>query len=187
MKILPFLLLALFPSFALAEDPGATSTTAPKIPNSKVLDREGKELTFYDDLIKDKVVAINFVFSSCPTICPAMEVNFSQLQQSLKASGQAEIRLISVTVDPENDTPARLKKWSQLFKAEKGWSFITGKKQTIHGLLKSLEVFTADINDHPSFILIGNDSTGTWKRVNSLASPELLAKELTTLASAKKK
>lgn len=186
MKIITPLILAFSFLLAQAEEVDVTPTKTPKFPNSEVLNQESKSLKFYDDLIKNKVVAINFVFSSCPTICTAMEVNFSQLQTSLKESGLKDVHLISVTVDPKTDIPARLKEWSKKFEAKEGWSFITGKPKTIDHLLKELEVFTADVNDHPSFILVGNDTTGTWKRINSLASPKLLSQELSKLAAEKK-
>lgn len=176
------LLFAFTISCALAEKPEVVDTPAPKFPNSEVQNKEGKTLKFYDELIKGKVVAINFVFSSCPTICPLMQVTFAQLQKNLNEAGIKDITLISVTVDPATDTPARLKSWSEQFKGEEGWSYVTGDKKTIDHILKKLEVFTADINDHPSFILIGNDKKGTWKRVNSLAPVETLTEELTKLA-----
>ncbi len=178
--------LALLPlpyGVASAEESEVVATAAPTIPNVEVVNQNGTPLKFYDDLIKDRVVAINFVFSSCPTICPLMEVNFQQLQQALKDSPQKGTQLISVSVDPVTDTPARLKQWSRKFGAEDGWSFITGEKNTIVGLLKKMEVFTADIDLHPSFILMGDDATGRWKRVNSLASASVLASELQKLSA----
>jgi len=169
-----------------ADSSAIIATSAPKIPNSPVLNEDGKALKFYDDLIKDKVVAINFVFSTCPTICPAIQVNFSHFKKSLQEAGHHEVQLISVTVDPETDTPARLKKWSENFATAGPWTYITGETRDIDLILKKLEVFTADINDHPSFILIGNDASGTWKRVGSLVPPKTLTNELAKLLKEKK-
>ena len=125
----------------------AVSTTTPKFPNSVVQTADSQSVKFYDDLVKDKIVAMNFVFSTCPTICPLMEANFSQLQKHLKEQGMEKVQLISVSVDPQTDTPARLKKWSQQFDAQKGWTFVTGEKKTIDHILKTLEVYTASIDD----------------------------------------
>jgi cytochrome oxidase Cu insertion factor (SCO1/SenC/PrrC family) len=182
MKPIHSLILALSISRAFAEVPDVVATSAPKIPNTVVLNLEGKRIKFYDALIKEKVVAINFVFTSCPTICPLIQVQFSQLQKDLKAAGVKNIQFISVTVDPVTDTPERLSAWSKKITPDMTWNYVTGEKATIDDILKKLEVFTADIDDHPSFILIGNDAKGEWKRVNSLAPVKTLAKELTALA-----
>ncbi len=176
--------LSLFSGVFAAEQAQTVKvTTAPKFPNSKILNQDGKSVKFYDDLIKGKLVAINFVFSSCPTICPVMQVKFAQLQKEMKKAG-VPVQLISVTVDPVTDTPVRLKKWGKQFGAGDNWTYVTGKKQTIDKILKKLEVFTADISDHASFIIMGSDTGGDWKRVNSLAGVEVLAKELTALSAA---
>ncbi|MGJ8677372.1 MAG: SCO family protein [Akkermansiaceae bacterium] len=161
--------------------PDVTDTTVPPFPNQEVLNMEGETIKFYDDLVKNKVVAINFVFSSCPSICPVMQVKFSQIQKDLIAAGTKDVQFISVSIDPVTDTPERLKAWSKDFGANDQWEYITGEKDTIDHILKKLEVFTADINDHPSFILIGNDKKGVWKRVNSLAPVKILTEEILQL------
>ena len=112
-----------------------------------------------------------------------MQVKFSQIQKDLQKAKVTDVQFISVSIDPLTDTPARLKVWSEQFGANDHWTYITGEKKTIDHILKKLEVFTADINDHPSFILIGNDSKGEWKRVNSLAPVETLTKELKSLST----
>ena len=165
-----------------AETPASIPIEKPDFPNCTVLNQDAQSLKFYDDLIQDQLVAINFVFSCCKTVCPVTQFTFSQLQESLKDQNLQNVRLISVSVDPKRDTPARLKKWSQEFGAGSNWTFITGERATIHQLLKQLQVFTPDINDHPSFIMIGNDRTGIWKRVSSFAGAAVLSQSLATLA-----
>ena len=84
--------------------PAETPSTAVRIPDVAVLDQNGKALNFYTDLVKGKVVAINFVFTTCTTICPPLTATFRRVQQEL-ASQNSSAQLISVSVDPAVDTP----------------------------------------------------------------------------------
>ncbi|HEX3093081.1 MAG TPA: SCO family protein, partial [Candidatus Angelobacter sp.] len=85
------------------------------IPDATVLDQNGRKLRFYTDLVKGKTIAINFIFTTCTTICPPMTANFARVQKTMMAQGRKDFYLISVSVDPENDTPAKLKAYSQMF------------------------------------------------------------------------
>src|SRR5215211_5411399 len=100
------------------------SFSSAKIPNTRVVDQNGKELNFYTDLIKGKSVAINFVFTTCTAICPALAATFRKVQQEAQARG-VDVQLISVSVDPTVDTPERLQEFAKKFKAEPGWTFVT--------------------------------------------------------------
>jgi cytochrome oxidase Cu insertion factor (SCO1/SenC/PrrC family) len=133
--------------------------------------QHGKEARFYTDLIKGKLVAINFIFTTCTTICPPMGANFAKLRTLV---GE-DVHLISVSVDPKTDTPERLKTWSEQFQAKSGWTLLTGSRRDVDGLLKALGAFTADKWDHTPVVLIGNEATGQWARANGLAAPTKLA------------
>lgn len=148
------------------------------IPEVSLLDQEGQEVRFYSDLVKGKVVAINFVFTTCTTICPPMGANFASLQRLLRDRGGREVHLISVSVDPAVDTPARLKNWASKFGAEPGWTLVTGPKPDVDGLLKALKVFTPDKNDHSPTVLVGDEARGVWTRVWGLARPAEMAKAI---------
>ena len=99
------------------------------------------------------------------------------LQSELRPFQGKEISLISITIDLENDTPAKLKEWGRQFHAAPGWSFLTGGKTEINELLKKLEVLTPDIRAHTPFMLIVNDRTGQWTRVNVLETPPQMIAE----------
>lgn len=144
-----------------------------KIPNAQVYDQDGRRISFYNDLIKGRVVAINFIFTTCTTICPPMTATFRRVQQELGARG-SEARLISVSVDPATDTPERLRDFAAKFKAGPGWTFVTGDKIEIDSLLQAFGVAVADKNDHTPMILIGNDRDGFWSRAYGLSAPSTL-------------
>lgn len=142
------------------------------IPDVKVFNQDGEEVHFYRDLVQGRVVAINFIFTTCTTICPPIGANFARLQRSLKAQGLDDVALISVTTDPVVDTPERLKAWSQTFRAEPGWTLVTGTKPEVDRLLKALNVYTPDKTDHSPFLLLGNEAQHTWTRVHGFTPPD---------------
>lgn len=152
------------------------------IPDVPVLDHEGKALHFYTDLVKDKVVAVNFLFTNCTTICPPLGITFAKLRKLLGERAGSEIHLISVSVDPVNDTPARLKAWASKFGLGPGWSLITGKPDDMTALLKALGAYTSNPNDHPPLVLIG--TRDRWTRAYGLAPPAKLAALIDEVATA---
>jgi cytochrome oxidase Cu insertion factor (SCO1/SenC/PrrC family) len=164
------------PSPTPSPEPSSTATTdsnafsSSRIPDAQVVDQHGKQLNFYSDLIKGKTVAINFVFTSCTTICPPLTATFRRVQQDAAARG-LDVKLISVSVDPTTDTPERLRDFADKFKAAPGWTFVTGDKARIDALLQGLGAAVSNKNDHTPMILIGNDSSGYWTRTYGLTSP----------------
>jgi cytochrome oxidase Cu insertion factor (SCO1/SenC/PrrC family) len=155
-----------------------------RIPNIPVVDQNGKRLNFYNDLIKDKTVAINFIFTTCTTICPPLTATFRRVQQEL-ATSAPDAKLISISVDPTTDTPQRLNDFAGKFKAAAGWTFVTGDQNEIGSLLKALGASVADKNDHTPMILIGNDRVGYWTRAYGLSSPAALSKAILEAANHK--
>jgi protein SCO1 len=143
-----------------------------RIPETTVYDQHGRKLNFYTDLIKGKTVAINFIFTTCTAICPSLSANFRRVQQTLgERLERGDIQLISISVDPATDVPERLKAFSEKFKAGPGWTFVTGSKPELDGLLSALGGYAPDRNNHTPLILIGNDAAGFWTRTYGLSPP----------------
>lgn len=169
---------------AATETVDESSFSSARIPDIPVIDQNGKRLNFYSDLIKGKTVAINFIFTTCTTICPPLTATFRRVQQEL-ATAAPEAELISISVDPTIDTPPRLSDFAGKFKAGPGWTFVTGDQTGITSLLKALGAGVADKNDHTPMILIGNDKVGYWTRAYGLSSPTALVKAITETANRK--
>ena len=163
-----------------AEDEAVVS--APRIPDVTVQDQNGKSLNFYRDLVKGKVVAVNFVFTTCTAICPSLTATFRRVQQQL-AERKIPAQLISISVDPTTDTPERLQAFAAKFNVEPGWTFVTGKSSDIDLLLKEFGVAVANKNDHTPMILVGNDEAGYWTRAYGLSSPNVLVRLISEAAS----
>ena len=173
------------PEPSAANSAPANAAITLHIPDTPVYDQDGRKLNFYTDLVKGRTVAINFIFTTCTTICPPMTATFRRVQQELGARAGRDVYLISVSVDPVTDVPERLHAFAAKFKAGPGWTFVTGTQPDISVLLKSLGAFVADKNDHTALILIGNESRADWVRTYGLTAPGTLVKMISEAATEK--
>jgi protein SCO1/2 len=135
-----------------------------RIPDVSLITQHGETVNLRSDVVGDKIVVIDFVYTTCTTICPVLSAILGQVQRQLAERLGREVMLVSLTVDPLRDTPARLKAYSEKHRAGDGWLWLTGSKQDIDGVLKELGVYTPSFEDHPSTILVGDGSTGEWSR-----------------------
>ncbi|HEV2706260.1 MAG TPA: SCO family protein [Pyrinomonadaceae bacterium] len=161
--------------------------TQPSIPDIEVFDQNGKKMRFYSDLIAGKVVAVNFIFTSCTFVCPMQGSNFAKLQTALGERLGRDVHLISVSVDPATDTPARLKAWGEKFGVKAGWTLVTGEQASMDKLLRTLTGDATRPVEHSPVVLLGDFDKGGWVRAYGLAEPEryldLLAKASSAQAS----
>jgi cytochrome oxidase Cu insertion factor (SCO1/SenC/PrrC family) len=151
-----------------------TASLKMNIPDTELLDQNGRKLHFYTDLVKGQTVVINFIFTTCTTICPPLGATFARVQKELGDKVGRDVRFISISVDPATDTPERLKAWGAKFHAGDGWTFVTGNKPDVDELLRALGASSARREDHSPTVLIGNDAHGTWTRTYGLANTSTL-------------
>jgi ABC-type branched-subunit amino acid transport system substrate-binding protein/cytochrome oxidase Cu insertion factor (SCO1/SenC/PrrC family) len=155
---------------------GATAgALKPRIPETTVVDQTGRALSFSSDLLQGRTVAINFVFTSCKTICSPLTATFRRVQVELGDRVGRDVGLISITVDPATDSPERLKAYAAKFDAGPGWSFVTGEKAEIGALLKAFGVPTGSPAAHTPTIVVGNAAGGHWRRAYGLSPPSAIA------------
>jgi protein SCO1 len=166
-------LLAIRP--ALAENRWGASY----FPNVELTDQDGNKLHFYDDLLKDKIVAIELFYTHCLDICPLETARLAQVQKVLGDRVGKDIFFYSLSIDPTRDTPEALKAYAQKYHAGPGWRFLTGKKEDIELVSKKLGLWSApDPNDrdgHTAHLMLGNVAAGQWMRNNALDNPKFLA------------
>ena len=139
-----------------------------------LVNQDGKEMRLYSDLIKDKVVVIDVMFTSCTGVCPVMSSTFAKIQNRLGDRLGKDVHLISISVDPVNDTPAKLKEYAARFKARPGWYFLTGSKENVDAALRKLGNYVETPEAHQNLFIIGNERSGLWKKAFGLAQPEAL-------------
>lgn len=149
-------------------------------PNVKLVDQDGKSVRFYDDLIKDKVVAINFIYTHCGDSCPLETANLSKVQKALGDRVGKDIFFYSISIDPEHDTPKALKAYSKQFSTGPGWRFLTGTKEDTTLIRKKLGLFrdsveASKLSEHSTSFMIGNERTGQWMKRSPFDEPKTLA------------
>jgi protein SCO1/2 len=160
-------------SLAAAQQP-ELSAAAKYFSDVELIDQDGQKLHFYSDVLKNKVVIINAFFSTCTSVCPPMNRNLEKVQEALGDRLGKDAFIVSITVDPETDTPTRLKDYSRRFHARPGWLFLTGKKENVDWALYKLGQYVETKGDHSTVIIIGNEPKGLWKKALGLAKSEEL-------------
>lgn len=154
------------------------------LPNVELQTQDGKTVHFYDDLVKDKIVTLNFFYAKCEGICPTVTANLARVQNILGEHVGQDVFMNSISLKPEHDTPAVLKEYAQMFKAKPGWTFLTGKPDDIERLRRSLG-FTnldpkldKDKSQHIGNVRYGNEPLMLWAACPGMGSPEFLAKSI---------
>jgi protein SCO1/2 len=151
-----------------------------------LLDQDGEELMFVSDVIGDNIVVMDFVYTTCTTICPVLSALFTQVQGKLGDAVGDEVRLVSMSVDPVRDTPQRLKAYSAKHRAGDGWLWLTGSKGEVDDVLLGLGAYTSNFEDHPSMVLIGDGRTGEWKRLFGFPNPDRVVQIVNELREQRK-
>ncbi|RMH19766.1 MAG: electron transporter SenC [Acidobacteria bacterium] len=153
-------------------------------PNVPLVTHEGKTVRFFDDLIKDKVVAINFIYTTCPDACPMETARLLEVQQLLGEERMGkDVFFYSISIDPEHDTPEVLNKFVKDWQIGPGWTFLTGREEDIIQLRKKFGVYIEEIQgpdsrDHNLSLVIGNQSTGRWMKRSPFENAYVLAKQI---------
>ncbi|HEX6183863.1 MAG TPA: SCO family protein [Pyrinomonadaceae bacterium] len=135
----------------------------------ELLDQDGRKVRFYTDMLKGKTVVVNAFFTTCTSVCPPMNRNMEKIQEALGDRLGKEVFLVSISVDPTTDTPPRLKEYAQKFHAKPGWTFLTGKKENVDWALFKVGQYVESKDDHTTLIIVGNETTGLWKKMLGMA------------------
>ena len=138
--------------------------------------QHGEEVMFVSDVIGDNIVVMDFVYTTCTTICPVLSALFNQVQTKLGDQVGDDVWLVSMSVDPIRDTPQRMKAYSAKHHAGDGWLWLTGPKPVVDEVLVGVGAYTTNFEDHPTMVLIGDGRTGEWKRLFGFPNPDRIVK-----------
>jgi cytochrome oxidase Cu insertion factor (SCO1/SenC/PrrC family) len=149
----------------------------------EVVDQNGRRLRFYSDVLKDRVVLISFIYTNCRDACPLITQKLIQTRRLLVDAVKDDIWFLTISIDPERDTPQAMKKYArQQGVDESRWLFLTGPKRNLTHIVKKLGQYTEDINAHSTLMLAGNTRTRHWTKVMPMVPPDGVAAQLRELA-----
>ena len=143
-------------------------------PNVALQNQDKKTIRFYDDVIKGRIVMIQFMYTQCDKYCPMVTPNLAKVQRELQRRAPNQVTMISITVDPNHDTPQVLKEYSSKFHVQTGWQFLTGSKKDIDWIRRELGVYDPEEQktEHLNVLTIGKEPTGQWLAIEALAKPD---------------
>jgi protein SCO1/2 len=183
--MLPALFLSLAAALSPGGDPAPAAAPTPwgadYFPNVELTTHEGKSVRFFDDLIRDKVVVVNFIYTSCPDACPLETARLAEVQDALGERVGHDVFFYSISIDPARDTVAALAEYAERFQIRPGWLFLRGSEEDVTLLRHKLGVLGGDeteLQDHSLSLVLGNQATGRWMRRSPFENAHILADEI---------
>ncbi|MGC4001481.1 MAG: SCO family protein [Anaeromyxobacter sp.] len=149
-------------------------------PDVTLIDQDGRPVAVAEALAQGGPLVVNFIFTTCTTICPVMSASFAGLQRQLGAAGEG-LRMVSITIDPAHDRPAELEAYARRHGAGPGWTFLTGREEDVRAVASAFDAWVADKAEHRAFTLLRPAGSATWVRVEGLAGAAALAEALQPL------
>lgn len=140
-----------------------------QIPDLMLTDHEGQKVSLAELLQTDKPVIVNFLYATCTTICPLLSMGYVDLQRDLKDKTD-EVLLISITIDPEHDSPEVLNSYRKRFNGKPGWVLLTASRLKIEEITTAFNTFFADKMDHEPLNFIKLPEKNRWVRLNGMLS-----------------
>lgn len=146
------------------------------LPDVTLLDQHGRPVALTSLLAPGTGVALNFVFTTCSTICPVMTATFSRMRTDLGPDAEG-LRLVSISIDPDHDTPLVLKDYASRFGSGRDWAFLTGDGAQVVRVQKAFDAFAGDKTNHRALTFLRAPGRAEWARITGFASAAELASE----------
>jgi len=148
----------------------------------ELVTRNGQAVRFFSDVLKDRVVLINFIYTHCQDACPLISQKLLETRSLLDEATSNRVYFISISIDPEQDTPEALTKFATKFKLiDDNWVFLTGEKQNVEHIVKKLGQYNENVEDHSTLILAGNVNKRHWMKIPPTMPPVGIAEKLRLL------
>lgn len=155
----------------------AVTTARYDVPDVALFDESGGPVSLRTLLDTPRPVVLNFIFTTCTTICPVMTATFAQMRRELGGSGSG-LRMVSISIDPDYDRPAVLREYAARFGAGGGWTFLTGDGRDVERVLRAFGAYAGSKMNHRPLTLLKNPAEPSWVRIDGLASGGDLAHEI---------
>lgn len=159
----------------------ARTTVTYAIPDVKLIRQDGAVVKFGDEISDGRPVVLSFIYTSCTTVCPLISHTLSQLQSKLGDSA-GRVHLVSITIDPEQDTPARLREYAKTFNAGPEWQHYTGTLDASQAVQRAFDVYRGNKMDHTPATLIRPAPGAPWTRIEGFATADQLLAEIPDLS-----
>jgi protein SCO1/2 len=150
------------------------------MPDVTLIDQTGAKVKFRELIASDKTILVDFVFATCTTICPVLSAGFSNFQKKYEGD-PSSYRLISITIDPENDTPEIMADYLKRYGARPGWLFLTGTRKDIDAVMHAFDAYVPDKMSHIPVTLLKAPGKAKWVRLFGLLGTADLLSEVKQL------
>jgi len=151
---------------------------------SELVTQDGRKLRFYSDVLKDRVVVVNVMYTTCKDACPLITAALNQVREQLGELFGSRVFFVSISSDPEHDTPRALKKFAQAQHADlEGWTFLTGSKDDVSRVLAKLGQLSQSAEDHSTLLLVMDVDGRRMRKMLANVPPTLIAEHVKRIAS----
>ncbi len=166
-----------------AEAPPPDSSARVEVPDVELVNQDGAAVRVRSLLLSGKPVVVSFIFTTCTTVCPMISTILARVQDRLGDRAGREVSLVSISVDPGRDTPARLKAYATRHHSGPGWTWLTGGRGAVEQVLRGMGAYTPNFADHPPMVLVG-DGKGAWTRLNGFPAQADIVAQVDSYAKA---
>lgn len=150
--------------------------------NLELVNQDGETVRFFDDVLKDKVVVVNFIFTNCQGACPLVTHKLTLVRDGLEGQIGDPVQFVTLSLDPARDTPAAMKEFAKTHNADhEGWVFLTGKAENLDYIIKRLGQFTDDLEAHSTMMLAGNVNAAHWMKIQPQELPPQIVEKVKLL------
>jgi len=171
-------------AFSLDAQDRSQSATVLAVPDVQLVTQSGDHLRFNSQLVKGRIAIVTGFFTTCTSMCPITQETLAHVASMLGPRLGKDVVIISLSVDPDHDTPERMRAWAEKFHIDPGWVLASGNKAEVQTLLQSLGLFVDLPQRHQSALMVGSESSG-WVRISSWSAPEKLVKLVDTIAASR--
>ena len=160
-----------------ADKPYKRSVERYQMPDVTLINQEGKNVRLRNLVDSGKPVIVDFIYGTCTTICPVLSACFTNLQSKLGTNTQ-KVHLVSISIDPENDSPRVMREYLKRYRAKPGWDFLTGSRKDIDAVMRGFDAYIPNKMAHYAVTFIHMPGGDKWIRINGITSTSEFIEEI---------